>query len=267
MKAVRDLVKLGVFAVGVLAARGAHADEPSERGEPVAALDKPAAPAPPARKGFGQDGHVVFDELLGFGVSGIGTPGGGVPLVTGWIRYENSKSESQGMTAQVSTVAFAPSFDVFVAPRLSLGGQLTAAHSDSRQSSQFSSTTFGGALRPRIGWVVPITEDLAFWPRAFGAISYSHSKTEASAVGVGSLGALGGVSGLPASTTSSQGAVGWGFGLDMLMAATVSKTVALTFGPTISYGKLDASGGSAPFGSASRTSISAAVHGGIALVF
>jgi len=261
-KSSRCLLGVGRFVVVLIGVEEARADDTDAALAPATEnVEKPEMaplPASPAetRRGFGRNGSVVLDEIIGLGFAGLGSTATGTPLLTGWVRYVDAKSESGGISGRTSMLAFAPSLDVFIAPRLSLGGQVTAFHSQTRV--QYTASSTGGGLEPRIGWVMPITEDLAFWPRAFASIAYSHARFE----GLG-VGALGGIRG---GSTNTGHTVAWGAGVDAIMAATIHKTVALTFGPRISYVKSDATGAPPVLGS-SNTSISASVHGGLALVF
>jgi len=257
----RCLLAISGFAFVSFDITEARADEPEALAStPADKVDAPSAEKASPPRGFGSNGSVVLDALLGFGFYGPGPRGALAPLVTGWIGYHNYKYENQGVSGRFSSLTLAPSLDVFVSQHLSLGGTVSAFHSRTRGYE--SVTVLGGGLRPRIGWVMPITDDLAFWPRAFASIAYSHSSREgAGAVGLGSLGGIAG----PAKT--KDGSVEWGFGVDAIMAATLNKTVAFTFGPTISYGRLDTSSGSSPLVARHTTTVSAAFHGGIALVF
>ena len=256
----RAAIALGSLAIVLAVTRSARADEAASS-EPAAA-EAPAPDTPslatgakPAN-GFGESGSVVLDNLLGLGLGVgpgivVGPPGLGSSSVsmTGWVAYSELEYEASGgaTSVRVSTLAFAPSFDVFVARHLSIGSQVTLSHSSFR--SDLESSALGGGLRPRIGWVVPLTEGLVLWPRAFGSVSVVHLESVPS------------TNGSPA-PSDKRTSLTWGLGAEALLVAPLGRVVALTFGPTLAYGKTDAMTGSpAP----TQTSISLGVHGGISL--
>jgi len=251
-------IALGSLAIVLAVSRSARADEasspePTEAQAPVADAPSLSTGAKLA-SGFGESGSVVLDDLLGLGVGPgavVGPPGIGSSSVsmTGWIAYSELKYEaSAGATSvSVSTLAFAPSFDVFVARHLSIGSQVTLFHSSFR--SDLESSALGGGLRPRIGWVVPLTEGLVLWPRVGGSVSVVHLESVPS------------TNGSPA-PSDDRTSLTWGLGAEALLVAPLGRVVALTFGPTLAYGKTDAiSGEPAP----TQTAISLCVHGGISL--
>ncbi len=223
---------------------------------PPAAVETTQNEAPPPRPAFGSAGTVVLDDAIGLGLGGglglVGPFGSGIgsPIVTGWLRFEDAKEEVAGRSVRLTTFGLAPSVDVFIAPRLSLGAQATLYRTTIRTDTESSAT--GGALRPRIGYVIPLGDGLAFWPRAFGVFSASHVEN-------GGYPQLGG-----AVKSTSQTAIGWGFGGEGMLVASVGRFVALTLGPTLSYAKVDAvdDGPSA----LSRSGISFGVRGGVSLV-
>jgi len=92
---------------------------------------------------------------------------------------------------------------------------------------------FGGGIRPRIGWAIPIADGLRLWARVFGSIAATYAKSDGATLGAIQLGAP---------------------------IAPVC-VVALTFGPSIAYGKTDVIHGEP---GSSRSGVSLGVHGGIA---
>src|SRR4051812_239157 len=132
-------MKLFVVAAAVIVlgtSRSAHAEEERTTVETT---------APPRREpAFGEPGMVVLDDLLGIGVGatpavivapvGVGSVNAtGVGMI-GWIAYAEQKSEAPGAAAslKISTLAIAPSFDVFIARNVSIGSRLSLSHSSFR---------------------------------------------------------------------------------------------------------------------------------------
>ncbi len=206
---------------------------------------------------FGEAGTVVLDDLLGLGFGpAVGTGALGqvasAPMMTGWLRYADLKLDQGGTSFHITTLALAPSLDVFVARNVSLGAQLSLFHTSLRSGSVTS--VVGGGLTPRIGWTIPITDGLYFWPRFFGTIQVMHADAEGTdAATQGATSVIGG---------GKQTGIGWGFGADAMLVAPLGRAVALTFGPTVEYGKADVL--DAPQ-QGTTTTISLGVHGGIAL--
>lgn len=257
-RSLRAAVALGGLAVVLAVTRSARADDAASSEPAVAGAPRVDTPSlstgTTLANGFGEPGSLVLDDLLGLGVGPgivVGPPGIGSSAVsmTGWVAYSELKYEAAGgaTSVSVSTLAFAPSFDFFVARHLSIGSQVTLFHSSFR--SDLESSALGGGLRPRIGWVVPVTEGLVLWPRAFGSVSVVHLESVPS------------TNGSPA-PSDDRSSLTWGLGAEALLVAPLGRVVALTFGPTLAYGKTDALTGSpAP----SQTSIALGVHGGISL--
>lgn len=110
------------------------------------------APASVEKPPIGGRGRVVID-LAGFGgasagLTGFGTLGGFAGPV-----YFSSIDGSY-------IVGLAPSADVFVTERLSLGARVSVGWTKVGPFGDFSA---GGA--PRIGYALPISSSFAFWPR------------------------------------------------------------------------------------------------------
>jgi hypothetical protein len=271
---LKRIVAVTSFALASFVSTVAVADEDAPA--PASALpsrapatSEPAAPPvepspstlrPPLRRRFGAAGSVVLDDLVGFGMRsstgnvgiapGIGLVGGSAvgSAVTGWVSFNRTTLGDD----ELSTVALAPTVDVFVAPRLSLGSQLTLFSAKSTStSSAFGDTSFvGGGLRPRIGWVIPLGDDLSFWPRGFASFTAMHSTVES------------GIS--PDHARSTSTVISWSVGGEGVLVAQVARFVALTFGPTISYGNMQTLDTQAT--GSSSTTLSVGVRGGISLV-
>jgi hypothetical protein len=198
----------------------------------------------------------VLSDLLGLG-TGPGVIGGLAPAaptpgMTGWLAYQSAESTLYGQGMHATSVAFAPTVDVFVADRLSLGAQLSLFHAKFDGGRGSSASTTGGGLRPRIGWLVPLGDTLALWPRAFGAITVLGRRQDFLAGD--------GMTILPSRDTMLE----WRVGAEADLVARLGSVVALTFGPRISYGKVLRADTTSQ-DDTSRT-ISLGVQGGISLV-
>lgn len=243
----------------LVAARDARADEP-DAPPPSCSINCTAFEAPRRpRPVFGDAGTLILDDLLGIGVgpaNGVNTLGqaSAAPVMTGWLRYEDVKIDEAGPSLHITTLAFAPALDLFVTRKVSIGAQLSLFHSSLRAGSEGSSSLLGGGLRPRVGWVVPLTEGLYFWPRLFGTLAVTYAKNDAVGVALAGASSVGGA--------PTQTALAWGLGVDAMLVAPLGAAVAVTFGPTVGYGRSDVvDGAPAPV----STSVALGVHGGIAL--
>lgn len=232
--------------------RSAHAEE--EEGTTV----ETSAPPRPTQA-FGAQGTVVLDDLLGIGVGtapgaliapvNTGSIGATGVRMSGWVSYSEQNYEAAGAATslQLSTLSFAPSFDVFIARNVSIGSRVSLSHSSFR--TDLASSATGGAVQPRIGWVMPLTEGLYFWPRIFGTFGIVHAESTPS------------TNGAPA-PDAKQTMLSWGFGAEASLVVPLGRVVALTFGPTLAFSKTDAVAGEpAP----AQSSMFLGVNGAIAL--
>ena len=234
--------------------------DPPPPSSPPCTIHCSAFEAPrPSRSTFGTAGSLVLDDMLGIGLgpaAGVTSLGQGsaAPVMTAWLRYEDEKSALAGVSLHVVTLAIAPALDAFVTRNVSVGAQLALFHSSLRAGSASETSVVGAGLRPRVGWVVPLTEGLYFWPRVFASLTLSHAQGDA--LGAALPGPNGGVG------MATQTALAWGLGADALIVAPLGSLVALTFGPTVGYGRSDVVDGTP---GPTSTSVALAVHGGIAL--
>lgn len=190
----RHLRSFGPFAVALFVALSfstmAQADEPES---------PPADPAPSSPRSALGSGAVVFPDIVGistlplFGAvapAGAGAVGGlggasGVAL-SGPISFGSSSGEGGTKSGYLGV---SPSIDVFVTERLTIGGRVTAGRytASSVMRSTIPGTTQTTALStgsegyvlavaPRVGYLVPLTESLAFWPQV--GVMYGQSRSE-----------------------------------------------------------------------------------------
>lgn len=139
----------------------------------AAAIDAAAATeadvAEHAPDAFGRPGSVVLGDIIAARAvtpSPIGALGGTSTLTAGWLSFGSTRS---GET-QMRTIFAEPSFDVFVARGVSLGAvigggvtsyETTTPGLDGRSSMEQWHLT----AMPRIGDSLPLTRDIAMWPR------------------------------------------------------------------------------------------------------
>jgi hypothetical protein len=155
-----------------------------------------AEPLPP----FGRAGQVVLDDLIGvrsgapgyLGQIGFAGPSTGVLVsalgYTGLLGYAHSETSSTNpanLSYATNAIWVAPAFDVFVAPRLSLGMGLGVSYmwqssADPPPNGPYAGVPAGTGWSlsavPRIGYVWPIAPRLAIWPRL--GIGYAHARSE-----------------------------------------------------------------------------------------
>jgi hypothetical protein len=86
---------------------------------------------------------------------------------------------SAGTSVSSTSITLQPAIDFFVAPNLSIGGQLRIGISSSDYVGD--QTTIG--LLPRIGYNIPIGAAASIWPR--GSLAYVHYSNSVSSTGVG----------------------------------------------------------------------------------
>jgi hypothetical protein len=201
-----------------------------------------AADLPP----FGQPGHVVFDDLVGFRFgepgylgqlrsAGFGWFGTAPPPTVGQggiFGYEHGSdvrpmmldaTTSANVHVTTDTIWIAPAFDYFIARRVSLGASLGLLYSNIGVSGP---SVFKGekadalllSIVPRVGYVVPITDRLALWPRL--AVGYT---TAASGQYFGQIGGWG----------APQSVQTWIAGGDLGVVFRVTRNLMLHLTPSI----------------------------------
>lgn len=137
-------------------------------------------------------GSVILPDIVGVStlpVAGAVAPAGlgavGGIGITGPISFGFSSGDAGSKS---SHIGLSPSIDVFVTDRLTIGGRVTAAR---YTSSYVSTATVPGttqpvatsgsegyvlAIAPRVGYLLPITDGLAFWPQL--GVTYGQSRAE-----------------------------------------------------------------------------------------
>ncbi len=136
-----------------------------------------------AYKPFGTKGQLALDDVVGLHTSApvIATTFGGVGAMgigsySSFIGYSSATFETAnpgGPTTAVSAVAWlAPSMDYFIANRVSVGGLVHADYRHQRSeipgapnALSDARSGYGLGIRPRVGYVLPLGETIALWPR------------------------------------------------------------------------------------------------------
>ncbi len=217
------------------------------------AFEGPRVPPRLEMRRFGTSGDVILGNLVGLSTFSSGTlvaPSAGVFLTAGWVSYSSSEYAQSPGVGRATALSIAPDFDVFVASQLSLGGQLAFSRATVRGPLESSAQALN--VRPRIGLAFPLSDDFALWTR--GSVGLGASKTSYDSIGIDGL-----------SAQKSAALAQWRLGLDVLVVARVSRVVALSFGPTASYGEVLGTP-SIEAGTTTTSSFNVGVSGGISLV-
>jgi hypothetical protein len=138
----------------------------------------------------GERGHLAIDQISGFragyngGLTYYGIIGFAVQKSNLGVFAQNNGNNAVEGTRTTTTFFLAPSADYFVIDQLSIGAQVELAFqsgSDELRLNQNSTTTFKRpsttsiTLLPRIGYLFPISNRFAIWPRA--GIGYTSQQT------------------------------------------------------------------------------------------
>lgn len=143
----------------------------------VSVLTTSVAFADPLETEAGAKGTLAIDQLSGFRAStadGIG--------YAGPIGFGISRTAVDTVTGTVTTTSatkrtrfwIAPSVDYFVIDHLSVGGLIEIAHTattaDTTTATTSTSVSLPGAtnvtILPRVGYLIPVSDRIAIWPRA-----------------------------------------------------------------------------------------------------
>jgi hypothetical protein len=131
------------------------------------------------RSQIGAKNSIIFDDLAGFRASSVGGVGYSGPLgistqsLSENIPGANVNVTGGSQTFHYTTFWFAPELDYFVIDHLSIGGLIEIATTSSSFSQSLDNTTTTTSLPtttnvtvlPRIGWMFPVSERWAIWPR------------------------------------------------------------------------------------------------------
>lgn len=184
----------------------------------------PAAFAETPTRPFGASGEVAIEDLVAVRSSGLGFLGvlgpasssfGPVapPALYGIVGYENGEGEIQpgaGVKVTASNLWVAPSLDVFVTNRVSLGltAGIARGWGEQRLSTQEELPRERGrsytlAIAPRLGYVFPLGAGFSLWPRL--GVGFTGSRADTAQP----------TSGGAERTTSTAGGIRWSGGVDL----------------------------------------------------
>lgn len=116
--------------------------------------------SPPAEKPA-LERHLLLPALVAAGYDPLPGYVGVGALSTGLVSYGRSET-ADGQRAEA--LVLRPSFDVRLG-RFTLGTGSSLAHQYLRGPDGGTSTGLSFKLEPRVGYLVPITRDVSFWPR------------------------------------------------------------------------------------------------------
>ncbi|MBS2015888.1 MAG: hypothetical protein JST00_23575 [Deltaproteobacteria bacterium] len=197
---LRHPISFGPLAAALTVAFSLYVFPTSARAE-EAEPPAPAPEAPSSSSGTLRRGSVILPDIVGVStlplvgavtLAGPGVVGavgavGGIGL-SGPVSFGFSSGDGG---AKSSHIGLSPSVDVFVTDRLTIGGRVTAARYTSSYvsrttipgSTQAISSTSGSegyvlAFAPRVGYVVPLTDAIAFWPQIGITVGQSRSELD-----------------------------------------------------------------------------------------
>ena len=198
-------------------------------------------------------GSLVFPDLLGISSLPVaGALGVGGILFTGPISFATTTSEGG---SRASSIGVAPSLDFFVSDHVTIGGRVVAF----RNTSTYVVPSAGGAapasssaagysigIAPRVGYVVPLTDDIALWPQLGLLVTQSRFESE----GLG--------------RTLSRGI---GAELEVGLLLPLGRHVVVRLAPTLAYNHASNEGASWSGASGDSETIAAGVRAQMGLSF
>jgi hypothetical protein len=165
-------IVLAPLLVAAWARAGSPSTAPPSSTATPSATPTPSVTAPPGpftapgAEPFGRRGQVALPALLG-----LSYPAAEVGQT---FSLHHLRAEGGGFaTQELSLLQVAPTVDVFVADRWSVGASPYVLHlsrsvdmgdADSTTESTWSTEV---GLLPRVGYAIPLGADVAFWPQAF----------------------------------------------------------------------------------------------------
>jgi hypothetical protein len=174
-------------------------------------------------------GQVVLDDLLGyrFGITPISAAGPAVAFFepSGLLGFSHTETSSSTLppgnpplVTRMDLFSFSPSFDLLVTDHVSVGGTIEVENAHIREEGpqQVESNVFAITATPRIGYVVPLDDELALWPRASFGLGYAQQ-------GDG----------------SEDHANAWSASLELPLVARAGRHVLFMLGPELGVGASD----------------------------
>jgi len=122
------------------------------------AAAQPAPEPPTAAAEMGQPGHLAIDGAFTLAFQ------------------HDSASPPMGSSQSTTTILIAPSADYFVAPNISIGGQLEIEHASTPSGDPMMPgdvTVTGLGVGPRVGYLAALGSQIGLWPRV--GVLYTHA--------------------------------------------------------------------------------------------
>jgi hypothetical protein len=150
----------------------------------IALADEPASASSTSSSSreFGSRGMLAIDDLVGYesaplpGIGGLGSLGFvGALGAYKWTSHSNPSNNDGSTTpseVKITTLWLAPSLDWFVVDRVSIGGSIGVSNTHAEVSGGGQQDIFGAQIAPRVGYAVPLTRAIAFWPRIEGQYGF-----------------------------------------------------------------------------------------------
>jgi len=202
---------------------------------------------------MGKPGTIVLDKVLGISIASSGALGG--TYQAGMLSFSHQKQTFGGTETKTTSFGVAPSFDVFVTKHLTLGGTFSFSYRwqsnnfDPQRGGIVPTSGYNVSASPRVGYWIPISDSVAFWPRLGATVGGSRLHSE-----VGPP--FGGV----------QTGIRLGAALDLDLALPITKHLVFLVGPRIEASTFQTTGPGSPFDQ-DGTSVTAAVRGSLSYAF
>ena len=208
-----------------------------------------AEEGPPDASVMGKPGTIVLDKVLGISIASSG-PLGGV-YQAGMVSFSHQKQAFGGTETKTTSFGVAPSFDVFVTKHLTLGGtfsfgyQWQSSNFDPQRGGLVPTSGYDVSASPRVGYWIPISDSVAFWPRLGATVGGSRRHSDV---------------GPPFDAV--QTGIRLGASLDLDLALPLTKHLVFLVGP-----RIEASHGQRSAFDQEATGVSAAVRGSLSYAF
>lgn len=140
-----------------------------------------ASPSSSPSREFGSRGMLAIDDLVGYESSTLLVGRAGLGGLSGAIGVYKSNTHSNLLNSDGTTTPsdvkmtslwLAPSLDWFVVDRVSIGGSISVSNTHYEASNGGQQDLFGASIAPRVGYAVPLTRAIAFWPRIEGQYGF-----------------------------------------------------------------------------------------------
>lgn len=202
---------------------------------------------------MGKPGTIVLDKVLGISIASSGALG--ETFQAGMLSFSHQKQTFGSTETKTTTFGVAPSFDVFVTKHLTLGGtfsfgyQWQSSNFDPQRGGLVPTSGYDFSASPRVGYWIPISDSVAFWPRLGATVGASRRQSD-----------------LGAPFDIVQTGIRLGVSLDLDLALPVTKHLVFLVGPRIEARALQYIAPGSSFDQ-DGTSVAAAVRGSLSYAF